>query len=180
MRGRALFLDRDGVINVDTGYVHRPEQVQFVDGIFDVIAAANRAGFRVIVATNQSGIGRGLYTEEQFHALSKWMIEQCAEQGALIDRFYFCPFHPDHGVGRYRRASACRKPEPGMLLQAQREHDIDLSRSVLVGDRPTDIEAGLRAGVGTLLFFAPHGSVAGATTVGALAEVLPYLRAESI
>ncbi|MDE2370335.1 MAG: HAD family hydrolase [Burkholderiales bacterium] len=147
-RRRALFLDRDGVINVDHGYVHRVEQFEFCPGIAALIARANTLGLAVVVVTNQAGIARGYYTEADFQALTAWMVAELARRGALVDRVYHCPYHPEHGIGEYRRESPRRKPNPGMLLQAAEELDIDLARSVLVGDYETDIEAGRRAGVG--------------------------------
>ena len=94
MKKPALFLDRDGVINLDHGYVHTPEEFEFVDGIFEVVATANRAGYLVVVVTNQAGIGRGYYSETQFHALTDWMKASFAEHGGQIDAVYFCPYHP--------------------------------------------------------------------------------------
>lgn len=157
MRRPALFLDRDGVINVDHGYVHREADFEFVDSIFPLVAAANGAGYAVIVVTNQAGIGRGYYSEADFHALTEWMCARFLANGASIDAVYFCPDHPQHGIGRFKRQSDCRKPAPGMLLQAERDHTLDLARSVLIGDKPSDIEAGRRAGVGTLLYLRHDG-----------------------
>ena len=171
----ALFLDRDGIINVDHGYVVRQEDFDFIEGIFDVVLAANRAGYLVIVVTNQAGIGRGYYTEANFHQITDWMLEQFDLRGAHIEAVYFSPYHPEHGVGEYRRDSDCRKPAPGMLLRAAREHDIDLKHSILVGDKLSDIEAGQRAGVGTLLFYAGEDERMGAITVSRLSEVIRYL-----
>jgi D-glycero-D-manno-heptose 1,7-bisphosphate phosphatase len=153
MRNRALFLDRDGVINVDYGYVHKPECVDFVDGIFDLVAAAKSAGFLVIVITNQAGIGRGYYSEADFHSLMDWMGQRFLERGGMIDRVYFCPYHPEHGVGQYRRDSEYRKPAPGMLIQAQQDFCIDMRSSIFVGDNLSDMLAGQAAGVGTLIYF---------------------------
>ena len=145
---RALFLDRDGVINIDHGYVHRPANFDWVPGIFDLARSAHSLGLRLIVVTNQAGIARGLYDEATFHSLTRWMCARFAEEGAPITQVYFCPTHPTAGVGRYRVDSECRKPRPGMILQAAREHAIDLPRSFLFGDKPSDVEAGLAAGVG--------------------------------
>ncbi|WP_419805696.1 D-glycero-alpha-D-manno-heptose-1,7-bisphosphate 7-phosphatase [Terriglobus sp.] len=143
----ALFLDRDGVINEEVGYLHRYEDVRFVPGAADLISTANAASMPVIVITNQAGIGRGLYTEAQFHTLMQAMRDALQQQSATIDAVYFSPFHPEHGLGDYRRDTECRKPKPGMLLRAAAEHGIDLAASVLVGDRCSDIEAGAAAGV---------------------------------
>jgi D-glycero-D-manno-heptose 1,7-bisphosphate phosphatase len=175
MRKPALFLDRDGVINVDHGYVHTPEEFDFVDGIFELVACANRAGYLVVVVTNQAGIGRGYYSETQFHALTDWMKARFAEHGGHIDAVYFCPYHPKHGVGEFRRESDFRKPAPGMLLQAQRELNVELSKSILVGDKISDMEAGEAAGVGRLLLLTNTEAGSGFSRVQQLTDVLPYL-----
>lgn len=175
---RALFLDRDGVINVDHGYVHRPDQVIFCEGIFELVRAARVAGMVVVVVTNQAGIGRGYYSEAQFETLSRWMRERFDEAQAPLDRIYHCPFHPEHGVGGYRRESDWRKPAPGMLLQAAADLEIDLPRSVLVGDNESDIEAGRRAGLRTtVLFTSEHSPERSAAThfVQRLRDVIPLL-----
>jgi D-glycero-D-manno-heptose 1,7-bisphosphate phosphatase len=153
MQNKALFLDRDGVINVDHGYVHKAKDFEFVPGIFDLVRAANANDYKVIVVTNQAGIGRGYYTESQFHALTEWMCQQFKLNGCRIDAVYFCPYHPEHGIGEYRRESDCRKPAPGMLLQAQKDHNINLQASVFVGDKPSDMAAGRNAGIQNLMYF---------------------------
>ena len=145
---RALVLDRDGVINVDKRYVFRVEDFEFIPGIFDLCRIAEGLGFLPIVITNQAGIGRGFYTEDDFQHLTKWMLSQFVERGARIGRVYHCPYHPTAGIGPYRRDSDDRKPKPGMILRARSDFQLDLSRSVLVGDKDSDIEAGRAAGVG--------------------------------
>lgn len=145
---RALFLDRDGVINVDIGYLHRAEDCVFVPGIFELVRQARKAGFDVFVVTNQAGIARGYYSEETFAAFTGWMLEQFAAEGAPITQVYYCPHHPTAGIGGYGIVCECRKPAPGMLLRAAGEHGIDLSRSIMVGDSITDMEAARAAGVG--------------------------------
>jgi D-glycero-D-manno-heptose 1,7-bisphosphate phosphatase len=172
----ALFLDRDGVVNVDTGYAHRPDQIRFVDHIFELVAAATRAGYKVFIITNQAGIGRGYYTEDDFHALMDWIGEQFAAAGGAIERTYFCPHHPEQGIGEYRLSCACRKPAPGMLLQAARDYDIDLARSLFVGDKRSDMQAGQQAGVGTLLYVGDEMNYAPGLKVPSLREIIPYLR----
>lgn len=149
---RALFLDRDGVININHGYVHTPEKFDFVDGIFDICRIARAKGYLIIVVTNQAGIGRGYYSEETFLDLTRWMQEQFAREGVEITKVYFCPHHPEHGVGKYKFDSPFRKPAPGMILAAAKEFSVDLSQSVLVGDSESDIQAGIAAGVGRNLF----------------------------
>lgn len=172
----ALFLDRDGVINIDHAYVHRKEDFEFVDGIFELVAAAKEAGYLVVVVTNQAGIGRGYYTEADFHKLMGWVREQFTARGGCIDAIYFCPYHPEYGIGQYRRESDFRKPAPGMLLRAAEELEIDLKNSILIGDKISDGEAGLAAGVGTLLHFGPDGDAGPAIRVTNLDEVKSFLR----
>lgn len=151
VKQRALFLDRDGVVNEEIGYLWRPEEVRFLPGIFDLCRRAQALQYRLIVVTNQAGIARGMYSEEDFHSLMRWMRAEFAREGVTLDQYYFCPHHPEVGVGAYRRECPDRKPGPGMLLRAAKEFDLDLGQCVLVGDRCTDIQAGLAAGVGTLV-----------------------------
>jgi D-glycero-D-manno-heptose 1,7-bisphosphate phosphatase len=153
--GRGLILDRDGVVNEDSGYLHRIEACRFVDGIFELTAAFAQRGFAIVIASNQSGIGRGYYTEVDFERLMAWMKGEFARRGVTIAGVYHCPDHPDEGVGQYRRANPWRKPGPGMLLQAARDLNLDLGRSWTVGDQMSDIEAGRAAGVGTLVRYDP-------------------------
>lgn len=148
---RALFLDRDGVINVEKNYVHRIEDFEFLPGIFEFCKTAAGLGFVLVVITNQAGIGRGYYTEADFRRLTDWMLAEFQVRGILIDRVYHCPYHPTAGVGVYRRESFDRKPNPGMILKARDELGLDLAASVLIGDKDSDIEAGRTAGVGHLL-----------------------------
>jgi len=150
-----LILDRDGVINHDTGYLHRIKDCRFVDGIFEMVAAFAAQDFAIIVATNQSGIGRGLYTEEDFARLMDWMRQEFARHGGRIDAVYHDPTHPTEGLGSHRRASSSRKPGPGMILQAAIDLSLDLARSYCVGDQMRDIEAGRAAGIGTLVLYDP-------------------------
>jgi D-glycero-D-manno-heptose 1,7-bisphosphate phosphatase len=144
----AVFLDRDGVINKERGYVHKIDEFRFIDGVFDACRDMSKAGFRLIIITNQAGIARAYYTEDDFHHLTKWMLNEFRQHGVEIDGVYYCPHHPVHGVGGYRRECDCRKPAPEMILRAAKEHSLDLRRSILVGDKATDIEAGRASGVG--------------------------------
>ena len=155
MKRRALFLDRDGVINIDKGYVYRKEDIEFVDGVFELVRMAKSLGYVVIVVTNQAGIGRGYYSTEQFWALMEWISERFRQNGGALDGTHFCPDHPIYGVGEYKRESFCRKPAPGMLLSAIRDWDIDKGKSILIGDKMSDIQAGNTAGVGVNLLFNP-------------------------
>ena len=174
---KALFLDRDGVINVDHGYVHRVEQFDFCPGITELIIYAVAAGYAVVVVTNQAGIGRGLYTEADFQKLNIWMLAELAKRGALIERIYHCPYHPDHGVGEYRRESPLRKPNPGMLLLAAQELGLDLSRSLIVGDHESDIQAGLRAGLAQTVLIDWSGSARPPTQASAVVHSLQAVTA---
>jgi D-glycero-D-manno-heptose 1,7-bisphosphate phosphatase len=143
----AAFLDRDGVINADHGYVHRNEDLALLTGVPAAMRRLRQAGFLLIVVTNQSGIARGLYTEADYARLTQHLRHLLAEQGVELDAIYHCPHLPDASVAAYRRDCDCRKPQPGMLLRGIAEFGIDPQRSILVGDKPSDIEAGRAAGV---------------------------------
>lgn len=144
---RAAFLDRDGVINIDRGYVYRKEDFEFVPGMLEGARRLHEGGYLLVVTSNQSGIGRGLYTEADFDELTTWMKRRFAEAGAPLAGVYYCPHHPTEAVGNYRRECDCRKPAPGMLLAAARDLDIDLRSSAMLGDKTSDLEAALAAGV---------------------------------
>jgi D-glycero-D-manno-heptose 1,7-bisphosphate phosphatase len=144
---RALFLDRDGVINHDTGYLWRVRDFVFKDGIFDICRLAIARRYRLIVVTNQAGIGRGLYSERDFQRLTAWMRSRFEQEAAPMTDVYYCPYHQQHGLGPYRRESFDRKPNPGMILKAALAHDIDLAGSAIIGDKESDMEAGYRAGI---------------------------------
>jgi D-glycero-D-manno-heptose 1,7-bisphosphate phosphatase len=150
---KALFLDRDGVINHDSGYVSRITDCRFIDGIFDLAKAFAAHDFAIVIATNQAGIARGYYGEAEFAALMDWMRGAFAGHGVAIDGIYHCPDHPTEGIGRYRRENTWRKPGPGMLLQAAADLALDLPHSWIVGDKITDVAAGRAAGLGTLVLF---------------------------
>jgi D-glycero-D-manno-heptose 1,7-bisphosphate phosphatase len=169
---RALFLDRDGVINVDHGYVSRPVDFQFIEGVFDLGRQAKSLDYRIFVITNQAGIGRGYYSEADFHALTGWMCGVFKAEGAEIDKVYFCPSHPEHGIGEYKIDSEFRKPNPGMILQAAREFDLDLTGSLLIGDKESDIQAGVAAGVGCNLLYVSESGKPGQTCANAVVNSL--------
>jgi D-glycero-D-manno-heptose 1,7-bisphosphate phosphatase len=137
----AVLLDRDGVLNRDRGYVARVEDFEFLPGVFDALRTLARRGFRLVVVTNQSGIGRGYYGENNFQKLTRWMLDQLRAEGIELAGVYHCPHAPEAGC-------ACRKPAPGLLLRAAGELRLDLGRSWLVGDQPSDIQAARAAGVG--------------------------------
>jgi D-glycero-D-manno-heptose 1,7-bisphosphate phosphatase len=149
----ALFLDRDGVLNEDRGFVCRWEDFRWIDGAREAVAAFNRAGWLVIVVTNQSGVGRGYYTEAEMHALHARMVEDLAKAGGRIDAFYWAPQHPEAVVDGYRHPDPPdRKPNPGMIVRALADFPVDKGRSILVGDKPSDMEAAARAGIRGVLF----------------------------
>jgi D-glycero-D-manno-heptose 1,7-bisphosphate phosphatase len=149
----ALFLDRDGVLNEDRGYVARWEDFRWIPGAREAVAAFNRAGWLVIVVTNQSGVGRGFYTEADMHALHERMAQDLAQLGGHIDAFYYAPQHPQAPLEAYRHPDPPdRKPNPGMILRALTDWPIDKAASVMVGDKPSDLEAALRAGIRGVLF----------------------------
>lgn len=154
---KAAFLDRDGVINIDHAYVHTPEEFTFIDGVFEACRLLQQAGFLLIIATNQSGIGRGYYTEDDFQKLCQWMKERFEENGVRVDDIFFCPHHPEKVLPAYRMECDCRKPKPGMLLSAQKKWRIDMKSSLMVGDKPGDMQAALAAGVGTRIFVGKDG-----------------------
>jgi len=149
----ALFLDRDGVINIDYGHVHSKEKFIFNDGIFELVSKANSLGYLVIVITNQAGIAKGLYSVNEFNVLTKWISEQFLLNNGRIDRTYFCPFHKNGVIQEYIKDSVDRKPHPGMLLKACREFNIDPKKSIMVGDKITDIEAGISSNIGKSIYY---------------------------
>ena len=147
MANPAIFLDRDGVINVDTGYVYLVDDFKFIDGVIDALLKLKQKGYLLVVVTNQSGIARGMFTEEQFMSLTEWMDWSLADRGVDLDGIYFCPHHPSEGSDQYRKSCTCRKPGPDMILDAVKHLDIDLTRSYMVGDKPSDMKAAINAGV---------------------------------
>ena len=148
----AIFLDRDGVINEDTGYVSQVDDFHFLPGVIEALQLLKKKGYQLIVVTNQSGIARNYYTEDDMHALHDWMQARLAEKGAQIDRIYFCPFHEEGENLRYRKDSFDRKPKPGMLLRAMADFPVKREASFLIGDKDADIEAAKAAGVAGFLF----------------------------
>lgn len=143
----ALFLDRDGIINIDYGHVGTRDRFRFTDNIFSLVIAANALGYLVVVVTNQAGIGRGLYTLGEFKKLSDWMCQKCEDNGAKIDAVYFSPFHPTAGQGSYLLDEGTRKPKPGMIFEAVLDLNINLEKSVMVGDQISDMQAAINAGI---------------------------------
>lgn len=140
----AIFLDRDGTLNIDHGYVYEIEKFEFIEGVIEACEKLNKMGYALFIVTNQSGIARGYYTEEQFLSLTEWMDWSLADRNVEISAVYYCPHSPDSDC-------ECRKPKPGMLLSAQKEFKIDFARSYMVGDKIEDMLAGKAAGIKTVL-----------------------------
>jgi len=161
---RAVFLDRDGVLNRDLGFVHKEEDLEFYPDAVDALVQLSRAPCRVFIVTNQPGIGRGYYSAEDYITFERFYLQQLCDVSSgliIIDRIYHCPHHPTEGIGSYRMQCECRKPAPGMLLQARDEFGLDLSASFLVGDKRSDIVAGKRAGCHATLVKTGYGGVGG-------------------
>ena len=152
MKAKAVFLDRDGTINVDVSYLYKIEDLRWIEGAKEAIAYLNAAGYKVFVITNQSGIARGYYTVEQMDALHKHMAAEVAFCGGKIEKFYYCPHYKEGKVAEYAKDCDCRKPKPGLLLQAFAENNIDKAASFMVGDSTRDVEAAERAGIRGYLY----------------------------
>ena len=148
---RAVFLDRDGVLNHDLGYVSRPEDFEWMPGVMHALRALQRAGWALVVVTNQSGIARGLFGPAEYENLTGWMHSELAHHGIALDAVYHCPHLADAPLSAWRRQCDCRKPAPGMLRRAARDLSLDLGACVIVGDKPSDIAAGRAAGVGACI-----------------------------
>ena len=156
----ALFLDRDGVVNIEKNYLHKIEDFEFIDDIFALCKKYQSLGYLIIVVTNQSGIARGYYSEEDFELLTRWMVDVFDRENIHISEVYHCPHHPD-----ISGACSCRKPEPGMLLEAAKKYNIDLENSLLVGDSERDITAAHRAGLKETYLFSPDAKSSEATKI---------------
>lgn len=152
MKRPAIFFDRDGVLNEDSGYVFEISQLKWIEGAREAVKIANGAGYYVFVVSNQSGVARGFYEEAHVEALHQWMQNDLAKSGARIDAFEYCPYHPEATVERYRQASHRRKPAPGMINDLLERFPVDISQSFLIGDKPTDLEAAQAAGIRGYLF----------------------------
>ena len=161
LKKAALFLDRDGVINVDTGHLYLKEDCTFILGIFELVAAAKKLDMYVFVVTNQAGVARGYYSEDDFFVLSKWMNEQFGLHQGRVDEFFYCPHHPDFGNSLYKIDCNCSKPKPGMFEQAKQKYDIDLTHSMMIGDKESDLIASIAAGVKHNLFIGRFKSARG-------------------
>lgn len=173
MNKPALFLDRDGVINLEKNYVYKIDDFEFVYGIFKLCRIYQDRGFKIVVVTNQAGIARGLYSENDFLKLCEWMTSRFEDHGVVIEKVYYCSHHPE-----FTGECNCRKPSPGMILQASEDIGINLSKSVLIGDKVTDLEAGLAAGLPSLYwltknpFELPEGLSSKISVIGSLIDLV--------
>jgi D-glycero-D-manno-heptose 1,7-bisphosphate phosphatase len=152
LRRPAVFFDRDGVLNHDSGYVFETSRLKWIDGAREAVKAVNDAGYFAFVVSNQSGVARGFFEERDVQALHRWMADDMAEMGAHIDAFEYCPDHPDGTIGRYRRVSDRRKPAPGMITDLLSRFSVDAEHSILIGDKTDDLEAARAAGLQGYLF----------------------------
>lgn len=155
---KALFLDRDGVINVNHGYVCSADRTDWVDGIFQLCALARRKGYLLVVVTNQAGIARGYYSEADFLEYTRWLHGEFGRRGADILATVYCPHHPTAGLGDLGVTCGCRKPAPGMFFAASRKLNLDLGKSVMVGDKRSDLEAASKAGIPKVYLVDPASS----------------------
>ena len=177
----AIFIDRDGVINVDRGYVHKRDDFEYIDGVFDAVKKCKDMGYLLVLVTNQSGIARGMFTEEQFETLTEWMDWNFAENDIDFDGIYYCPHHPEATVEQYKEVCDCRKPNPGMFISAQTFLDIDMENSVMIGDKKEDMMAAQAAGVGTRILVrtgkpvTEEGEALATTVLDSIADVPKFL-----
>jgi D,D-heptose 1,7-bisphosphate phosphatase len=155
MPDKAIFLDCDNTLIEDQGYISHPDQVKLLDGVAEALIEFKQLGYKLIVVSNQSAVARGIVTEKALGEIHNRLKQLLAEKGAFLDRIYYCPYHPDGAVAKYRKESGWRKPGPGMLLAAAEQMDIDLRQSWLIGNSSRDVEAGLRAGCRTILVNPP-------------------------
>lgn len=174
----AIFIDRDGVINLDSGYISKVDDFKYIEGVFDACRALKEMGFLLVLVTNQSGIARGYFTEDEFLNLTEWMDWNFADNGVEFDGIYYCPHHPKFGD---KKDCDCRKPKPGMFFSAQEHLNIDMSSSVMIGDKADDMRAAKAAGVKTCILVSTGKKVTEEATaladvvVGSIVDVPNYL-----
>ncbi|PJC85458.1 D-glycero-beta-D-manno-heptose-1,7-bisphosphate 7-phosphatase [Vibrio sp. HA2012] len=177
----AVFLDRDGVINVDHGYVHDEHDFEFIDGVFEATKKLKEMGYLLVLVTNQSGVARDMFSEERFISLTQWMDWNFIDHGVEFDGIYYCLHHPEHGIGEYKQDCDCRKPKPGMFISARDYLKIDMANSVMVGDKAEDMMAAEAAGVGTKILvrtgkpLTEQGEALSSAVLDSIKEVPAYL-----
>jgi len=154
---KCIFLDRDGNINVEVDYLHKVEDFKFIPGAKEAIKIFKNLGYMVVVVTNQSGVARGYYNEASVEKLHEYLQKEVEQVGGHIDGFYYCPHHPEKGIGSYKQNCNCRKPEPGMFYNAKKDLDIDFSTSIMVGDKISDVKGGINLGMRSILVKTGHG-----------------------
>lgn len=154
---KVIFLDRDGTINVEKSYLHKWEDFEFEKNAIEGLKKLKNLGYEFIVVTNQSGIGRGYYTEEDLVTLNNQMTEKLKEFGIEILECFYCPHHPEKGIGKYKVDCNCRKPNPGMLLEGIKKYNVDIENSFMIGDKKGDLEAGKKAGLKSILVLTGYG-----------------------
>lgn len=154
-----IFLDRDGTMNEEVNYLHRPEDLRILPGVPEAVRMWNERGYRVVVVTNQAGVARGYYTEADVEILHEYLNRQLDKKGAHVDHFFYCPHHPEYGIGEYKKECRCRKPQTGMFEMAEAYYQVDKSRSFMVGDKLIDVEAGKNYGIRGILVGTGYGAV---------------------
>lgn len=178
MMERVIFLDRDGTLNREVNYLHRPEDLEFLPGVAEALRRFRDAGYRIVVVTNQAGVARGYYGEKDVELLHAYMNDILRRQGAGIDAFFYCPHHPEHGIGKYKKECRCRKPGTGMFEMAEKLFEIDKAHSWMIGDKLIDVQAGINYGVHTVLVGTGYGAGEHAEELKKLSmhqlERLPY------
>ena len=150
-KNKAIFLDRDGVINKEINYLHKIEDFEFTENCIAALKTLQSYGYLLFIITNQAGIGRGYYTEDDFHQLNNWMLTKLSEHGVVITEVRFCPHHPEQGIGKYKINCDCRKPKTGLITPLIEKYNIDTKKSILIGDKMSDIKAGEAANINTLI-----------------------------
>ncbi|MBI4637823.1 MAG: HAD family hydrolase [Candidatus Rokubacteria bacterium] len=153
----AIFIDRDGTLTEEVGYVNHPQRLRLLPRSAEAIRRLNRAGMAAVVATNQAGVARGYFSEEVLHAVNAALVAQLTEAGAFLEGIYVCPHHPVVGEPPFRADCDCRKPKPGLLERAAAELGLDLTASTVIGDKPSDLEVGRRVGARSVLVLTGYG-----------------------